>query len=109
MVKLSDDNSNKIIKGQNEELIKSLKDPDTYGEEIINKALKVVQDPNFFSEGVFKLVLDLIKQGNTIDDLIEGGGGISDEIKDIIDGIKNEIKENSDRIDSDIDLSLIHI
>lgn len=103
MVKLSDDNSNKIIKVQNEELIKSLKDPNTYGEEIINKALKVVQDPNFFSEGVFKLVLDLIKQGNSIDDLIKGGGEISDEIKDIIDGIKNEIKENSDRIDSDID------
>lgn len=101
MVKL-----NKEFSDQNNDLIQSLGSKHGFDQIVIEKALKEAQDPKFYTEGLFLLLLNGMSQGiklGEIGDALEditsggtGGGTISTELKDINDHIgelSNSIKE----------------
>ena len=60
---------------QNAELLTSLGNyADKYPEETVKQALTILQDPNFMSEGLLRLLLMSIQNGTDLTTLIEQNG-----------------------------------
>lgn len=85
-----------LIGDDNEELVRSLGQYHDYSEEVISQALEFINDPNFYTDGLFLVLLNSIKQGMQIGN-ISGG---------IIDKINNTLKDYNDQI-NDTNNSLI--
>ena len=82
------------VKGQNEALIQSLGIyKDKYDEQVINAALKALQDPNFLSEGLLKLLLSSLQNGLDITKIQDGSGKLSDPAKKELDKLAEKLKE----------------
>lgn len=90
MVKL-DPVQGKALKGQNTDLLASLGAyKDSYSEEVLNQALTILQDPNFLSEGLLKVLLMSLQNGA---DISGGGSGLSSGVQKAIDKLKDELQK----------------
>ena len=108
MVRLNPTSGN-LVKPQNESLIKSLgSSKDQYSEDTINQALAALQDPNFMSEGLFKLLLMAIQNGLNITELSKNVGkidmgAVNDAINGALGPYDDRLEEISKKNDTSID------
>ena len=77
-----------LLNEDNEELVKSLGEYHDYSEEVVNQALEFINDPNFYTDGLFLVLLNSIKQGMQIGNI---SGGIIDSISDTFKDYNNQI------------------
>ena len=107
MVRLNPTSGN-LVKPQNESLIKSLgSSKDQYSEDTINQALTALQDPNFMSEGLFKLLLMAIQNGLNITELTKNIGKIDmGAVNDAINGALGPYQESLNEISNKNDTSI---
>lgn len=107
MVRLNPTSGN-LVKDQNENLIKSLgSSKDQYSEDTINQALAALQDPNFMSEGLFKLLLMAIQNGLNITELTKNVGKIDmGAVNEAIGGALGPYQESLDGISKKNDTSI---
>lgn len=108
MVRLNPTSGN-LVKPQNENLIKSLgSSKDQYSEDTINQALAALQDPNFMSEGLFKLLLMAIQNGLNITELSKNigkidMGAVNDAINGALGPYDDRLEDISNKNDTSID------
>lgn len=108
MVRLNPTSGN-LVKPQNESLIKSLgSSKDQYSEDTINQALAALQDPNFMSEGLFKLLLMAIQNGLNITELSKNVGkidmgAVNDAINGALGPYDDRLEDISNKNDTSID------
>lgn len=108
MVRLNPTSGN-LVKDQNESLIKSLgSSKDQYSEDTINQALAALQDPNFMSEGLFKLLLMAIQNGLNITELSKNigkidMGAVNDAINGALGPYDDRLEDISKKNDTSID------
>lgn len=108
MVRLNPTSGN-LVKDQNESLIKSLgSSKDQYSEDTINQALAALQDPNFMSEGLFKLLLMAIQNGLNITELSKNVGkidmgAVNDAINGALGPYDDRLEDISKKNDTSID------